>query len=505
MTLSSHNTSLAIQPSLSKYSHLSKMFNIRRVAIIGAGPSGLIAAKYLKAQGVFDSITIFEQQDEVGGVWYYSDEPSAIRPIPQNDAFFPPDPPLQDGTTEGGAPIFPSPMYTKLHTNIMGSLMKLQGQEFPEDALLFPTREDTQTYLVKYGEDIRSYVKFCYQVDKVLQQSQEGREVWLVKASSTKGGEPIEETYDAVIAANGHYAVPFVPDINGIGEFDKSYPSTIIHSKHYRSADSYKGKKVLVIGNGPSGLDLAAQISRVSKGKPLISVRHPTPPKKLEYIGAEEIAEIDEFLVEKRGVRLKDGRFEVDIDAVIVCTGFFYSYPFFSPDFQRDLISDGKMVHQIYQHIFHTQHPTIAFLALNMKAVPWPLAEAQVAVLMAVWTNQVKLPETAEMLEWYEKAFKERGAKIQIFNPGEDAVYINEMHDWAMKAAFLGKNPPWWTKKMFWERMVFNDAKLKFDEGGCKAKTLEELGFHYDPEADASPNSASPSTGTAITERRTKL
>lgn len=91
-------------------------FDVKRIAIIGAGPCGLSAAKYLVAQQAFDSVVVFEQNAEVGGVWYYSREPSASLHVPQVSPFCPPDAPVKD--PNGDAPLFASPMYQLLNTNI---------------------------------------------------------------------------------------------------------------------------------------------------------------------------------------------------------------------------------------------------------------------------------------------------------------------------------------------------------------------------------------------------
>jgi hypothetical protein len=65
-----------------------------------------------------------------------------------------------------------------------------------------------------------------------------------------------------------------------------------------------------------------------------------------------------------------------------------------------------------------------------------------------------------------------------------DAAYINEMYDWVGKSKTKGKEPPRWGPSEFWQRKVFAEAKLAFERTGCKAKTLEELGFHFDEGAD---------------------
>lgn len=50
------------------------------------------------------------------------------------------------------------------------------------------------------------------------------------------------ETFDAVVVASGHYSVPYIPAIEGLEEFEKSRPGSVIHSKHFRGRDLFKGK-----------------------------------------------------------------------------------------------------------------------------------------------------------------------------------------------------------------------------------------------------------------------
>jgi len=44
-------------------------FNVKRICIVGGGPTGLASAKYLQAEGTFEKIDVFEQQNQAGGVW----------------------------------------------------------------------------------------------------------------------------------------------------------------------------------------------------------------------------------------------------------------------------------------------------------------------------------------------------------------------------------------------------------------------------------------------------
>ncbi|KAH7318600.1 hypothetical protein B0I35DRAFT_432488 [Stachybotrys elegans] len=457
---------------------MPKSFNVKSVAIVGAGPSGLCMAKYLRAQGSVQRIVILEQQPDVGGVWKYTAIPSKQNPVPQEDPQYPHDGPVE--IQGDGAPLYPSPMYEKLHANVPAPLMQFSDQPFPTEDRLFPKREAIQAYLERYSADVRHLIKFSYQVKKISRHDDGGRDKWTVEAQSTINKATLTDTFDAVVVASGHYSVSFLPNVKNMKQFHETHPSVITHSKNYRKPDDFRDKKVVIVGNGPSGSDLAAQISAASQRRPILSVRHATPPARLAHIRCEEIAEIDEFLVDTRGIRCKDGHVENDLDAIIYCTGFLYSYPFL-PDFQSQLITGGHGVHGLYKHLFLVQHPTLVFPGLNMKSTPWQLSESQAAVISAVWANQLDLPPVEEMQKWSRELSEDLGDFPHVFKAGEDVRYINELHDWAIQAGFLGKEPPLWNEEMAWLRSLLLDVKMRFEELGCQAKTVEELGLEYKP------------------------
>ncbi|KAH6978627.1 hypothetical protein EDB82DRAFT_505534 [Fusarium venenatum] len=412
----------------------SSSFDVNKVAIIGAGPTGIAAAKYLIAQGICD-ITIFEQQDHVSGIWHYYGLAAGTCPVPQQDPHHPPDTPLQWDSTS--APIFISPMYENLHANIPKEVMQFSDQPFPENAKLFPERPMIEDYLVKYSEDVKPLIRFCQRVERVSLKRQDDRDKWEVETKSTMtGNDTARQVFDAVVVANGHYSTPFMPDMRNMKECRK-----------------------------PA----------------FLSVRHPTPPGRLHHCGCEEMAEIEEFLVEEKGVLFRDGRIERDVDAVVFCTGFLYSYPFLR-DLDHKLITTGRGVHGLYQHVFDIRHPTLVFPGLNMKAAPWPLAESQAALFAAVWSNDIKLPSQEFMEAWSTELEKQKGEAFHTFGPNGDGLYINRLHDLAMTAKRPGKEPPHWDHELMWQRSVFLDAKVKFEQLGCKARTMEEVGFYYKPD-----------------------
>ncbi|OLN82121.1 Thiol-specific monooxygenase 4 [Colletotrichum chlorophyti] len=453
-------------------------FNIKKIAVIGAGPTGLAAAMYLLAHNTFESIVVFEQQAEVGGVWYYSEHPTTSLHVPQTDPFCPQDPPLRP--RPDAPPVFPTPMYGTLHANTVKTTMNYKGAPFQDRAWVFPSRQSIHEYLVEYAKDVRHLIKFSHQVKALDLRQENGRDKWGLQAACTITGRNFTDTYDAVVIANGHYDVPYIPDVKGIKAFHETHPAAILHSKNYRVPEPFVGQKVVVVGNGPSGLDIARQISPVAD-KVYLSVHHSTPPDKVDHIGVAEVPQIEEFLPEKRAVRFKGGRIEEDIGTVIYCTGFFFSFPFLPKFLKPNLLPTGKGIRGLYQHLFLIRHPTLAFAGLLIKTVPWPVAENQAAVLGAVWSNGLKLPPVEEQEAWELELFKRRGDKqIHVLvDDGDDGRHLNLLHDWAAESTKRDKEPPYWHDEQFWERSIYYESKQEFEKRGGTATSLEELGFVY--------------------------
>jgi cation diffusion facilitator CzcD-associated flavoprotein CzcO len=461
-----------------------KRFNVGRIAIVGAGPCALAAAKYLRAQNAFETIDIFEQQAEVGGVWNYSPVPSKTVRVPQVSADGPADPPLPFQGEE--APIFPSPMYDVLHTNIPRDLMRYTDLPIREDALIFPSREHVQEYVVEYAKDIRHLIRFSTQVKDIrLREEVDGRDQWDVDTECLVTGKATTATYDAVVVASGHYTAVYIPEIAGIREFHEAHPGVISHSKHYRTPAPFADKKVVIVGNAASGLDIAAQISPVCQKPLLLSVQSPTSQANLDYSGAEEVPVIEELLVAERGIRLQDGRVEKDIDAVIFATGYLFAFPFLK-SLKPPLVTDGRRVHGLYKHLMHIDHPTLVFMRLPIKVTPLPVSESQAAVVARTWANLLPLPPVEEMKEWEEEEAERQGAKFHVWGEDGDANYINSVHDLITRSGTQGKEPPYWSPELRWQRQIYAKAKLQFELDGRKATTLEELGFRYAPDGEDS-------------------
>jgi cation diffusion facilitator CzcD-associated flavoprotein CzcO len=451
----------------------------------------------------------------VGGIWNYSGTAQSSRiPIPQTNPRFgyaslrngnDDSEDLSGNQLERHQLEFETPLYDNLEANIPKSLMAYSDKPFPDDAPLFPKHEMVLKYLEEYAEEVRHLIRFQTQVlDVQLKDYPEAPDQWAVTSVDLRTSKPTVSIYDAVIVANGHYTVPHVPDIQGVGVWNKIYPGSIIHSKAYRKPEAFTNKKVLVIGNSASGVDISAQVSRFCKQPLLLSSRSESMfasgpawkdvPEPVEFILPEntESPAASSSSDSYRAVRFADGTIEAHIDALIFATGYFYSYPFLS-NLEPPIISDGLRTRDVYQHIFHIEHPTLAFPVLNLKIIPFPLAENQCAAIARVWSGRLTLPSKKEMREWEWDVIKDRGdgKSFHVLKFPLDAETLNGLENWIASAERVnglendgnGKMGAFWSEKDIWMRSKFPQIKKAYAERGEKryeVRTTEELGFDYE-------------------------
>jgi cation diffusion facilitator CzcD-associated flavoprotein CzcO len=484
-------------------------FRARTVAIVGAGPSGVAAAKYLLAEKAFDKIVLFEQRSRSGGIWNYTaDETDEdLFTIPQtnprgkNQEPIWTQRPLSGHEQENGIKSkekdvsFVSPMYEKLETNIPRGLMGFQDLDWPADSQLFPTHQTVLKYIEDYGKDVQHLVQYRTQVVNAEPTSQRPDSSWRVRVRQLEMSTEEDLEFDALIVANGHFIVPYIPDISGIKEWNEKYPGTLNHSKYYRRPEDFASKKVIVVGNSASGADISAQAAAQcqppllwsSKSVSLFSATHSSG-----RASRREVPPIKRFLPGSRSVEFEDGTIESDIDNIMFATGYFYSLPFLE-NVKPALIKDGSHVNHTYQHIFFAPQPTLSFLALNQRVIPFPIAEAQSSVVARVYSGRLSLPSHAEMQKWEEDvvATVGDGRNFHLLPFPKDGNYLNAMSHWAMSAPpkeglendGKGKAPPLWGEWEFWCRENFPAIRRAFGELGEKrhhTRSIEEVGFNFE-------------------------
>ena len=454
--------------------------------------------RYLLAEDYFDIIDVFEQQASFGGVWNYTNETHGTIDIPQINPHQPLEDPIwrspkpgQDGAVnQDPVATFVSPMYDHLEANIPHFIMKHSDKPL-EDNQLFPSRETILTYLEEYAQDIQHLVHFQTQVTDVRLQNQEGQDIWIVESKDLQTSSLSSNTYDAVVVANGHYTVPSIPSTTGIEAWNEAYPGLITHSKHYRRPSPYTNKKVLIVGNSASGTDIASQIATVSLHPLLLSSHSKSELFPFSASYKQDVPEIIEFLPPSqfnRAVRFADDRIETELDAILFATGYHYSFPFLS-SLTPPLSPTGARVENLYQHIFYIPSPSLAFIGLPSKIVPFRTFEAQAALIARVWAGRLSLPPEEEMWEWEREVVKRRGdgRGFHVLPYPTDFEYHDSLVEWAGKAddeeRGKRKKERKWDEKEYWARGRFPAIKAKFTERGegrHEVKTMEELGFDYE-------------------------
>jgi hypothetical protein len=188
-----------------------------RYALIGAGPTGLAAAKTLIEQGI--AFQGFELHSDVGGLW----DIDAPR----------------------------STMYESAH--LISSKRMTEFTDFPmEDGVAdYPSHRELKRYFQRFADhfDLRRHFHFNSEVLSARPIGPDG-EGWTISWRSA-GGTEQTDTFAGLVIANGTLSEPNMP------EFPGTFDGEVLHSSAYRSPRHFTDKRVLVVGAGNSGCDIA--------------------------------------------------------------------------------------------------------------------------------------------------------------------------------------------------------------------------------------------------------
>ncbi|KAH9313938.1 hypothetical protein KI387_022565 [Taxus chinensis] len=174
-----------------------------KVAVIGAGAAGLVAARELHREG--HQIVVFEQSDNVGGTWVYD-------PHVESD-------PL--GLEPNRTAVHTS-MYLSLRTNLPRELMAFNDYPFKtvegRDCRRFPGHREVALYLEDFADqfDLLRFIRFRTLVEYVAMDSKYQNQ-WIVRSCADRT-DAREEVYDAVVVCNGHFTQPRIAEIQEVFE-----------------------------------------------------------------------------------------------------------------------------------------------------------------------------------------------------------------------------------------------------------------------------------------------
>lgn len=454
------------------------MTQLKRVAIIGAGPAGLAAAKALKMEKTAFEVVLFDRKKSIGGAWYYDADLKkySYPTVPSTDP---------NGTelyrkTSPSPHIYVSPLYKRMETNLVERLMEFKDLPIESKEGRFKLRSEIMSYLKKYAETIPGAVdlRLNFSVEEV---SKNGTE-WNIVATDLVNNRTTDEKYDFVIVANGHNELPYIPDVPGLREWSHADPDSITHSKYYDVPDQYKGQNILVVGNFASGADLATQISVVAKNVFVSTTAAPEALPQSKYEQLHYYTQIERYDVETRSAITKSGDIIADIDVIVFCTGYLYSLPFLNKAIPE--ITNGVYVKDLYRQIFYTQDPTLAFVGLNKFVAPFPLSESQSAVIARVFAGRIKLPDSKFMQNCFESEMAGRGSEKQFHNlVNVDFNYCNSLYEWIVLTETVqdGMLPIFWDKELIDIRQDAADVKaVRFEFVKEHAQTLRERGETFE-------------------------
>jgi dimethylaniline monooxygenase (N-oxide forming) len=202
------------------------------VAVIGAGPAGLIAARWLLSQG-FEP-TIFERETMLGGQW---------------------------AGLDGRSGVWPS-----MHTNSSRVLTTFSDLEHDTD-LVYPSNRAILDYLRRYAETfgLASRIQFGTPVELLSRGNRRDGSGWIVRHAGT------DTRFERVVVATGRFHAPAIPSVPGLETFAGSAGAKSTY--HYRGASAYQGKRVLVAGCAISALEIASELAQLGAARVVLTQR----------------------------------------------------------------------------------------------------------------------------------------------------------------------------------------------------------------------------------------
>ncbi|PQE11641.1 hypothetical protein CJF32_00004798 [Rutstroemia sp. NJR-2017a WRK4] len=451
---------------------------IESVAIIGAGPAGAITIDALAQEQVFDKIRVFERREKAGGCWIEDPEdhvqqypdfekiatrkPDETLPIPSElPAVLPRNEQYRFSETS---------IYPALETNIDAFAMSFSQEPIPETRSEISIRRHGKDSPFRHWKVIEEYIQglvdrkgysdfVSYEttVELVHKDQDAGKWVLTLRKPLENGSEDRwwTEAFDAVVVASGHYSVPFIPSTPGLAALSQNFPGSVLHSKAWRKPETYRGKRVVVVGASISGPDISYALADFVE-TPLHSVvRGKYHPYFFDYafqhpniLRRPPISHITSNVENgERTVHFEDGTKLERVDHIIFGTGYSWTLHFL-PELASTI--RNNRLPNLYQHIFWREDPTLTFVGALAAGFTFKVFEWQAVLAARFLAGRITLPSAEEQKKWEDDriALKGDGVPFTALYPDFEEYFetIREMAGEPTdgKGRSLPKFEKWW-------------------------------------------------------------
>lgn len=167
----------------------------------------------------------------------------------------------------------------------------------------------------------------------------------------------------------------------------------------------HAGKRVLIVGSGSSGIDIAVLLSKVCPQ--VVLSQHFAQPIEFDLPGNLTFRP-DIVEVTAEGALFSDGA-SCEVDTILYCTGFNYSFPFLSAD--CGIFVEDNHVQPLYKHMINIKYPTMALIGLTFVVCPQILIDLQSRFCLKFWSGGKAFPSAADMTEDTRKDMEVRWKK----------------------------------------------------------------------------------------------
>lgn len=377
----------------------------KRLAIVGAGPSGLAQLRAFQAlrekNEEMPDIVCFEKQNDWGGLWNYT---------------------WQTGVDQYGEPVHCS-MYRYLWSNGPKEALEFADYSFDEHfgraIASYPPREVLWDYITGRAKKagIKHLIRFQHPVRMVTFSQATKR--FTVTSHDLVNNIMRHEEFDYVVVASGHFSVPNMPGFEGFDKFN----GRILHAHDFRDALEFKDKDILLIGTSYSAEDIGSQCYKY--GARSITVSHRTKPIGFKWPSRwQEVPLLTH--VKNNMAFFKDGSSK-KIDAIILCTGYQHHFPFL-PDDLRLTTENRLWPLGLYLGVVWEKNPQLFYLGMQDQFYTFNMFDAQAWLVRDIITGKIKLPSREEMtkhsLTWWEREETLRTDEDKICFQGD---YVKEL------------------------------------------------------------------------------